>query len=215
MLRAIITVVSALGMLLILGAYLTPRVVHVERSVTIHASADQIFPYLNDLRAANEWSPWANRDLDLVSEFSGPPSGVGATMSWSGNDAVGTGTQEITLSEPPNRLEVALDFGPDGTAIAFFDLNDHAEGTEVVWGFDTDMGMNPIGRYMGLMMDSWVGADYAEGLINLRDLVEDQVSVPRDPQGNPMEMPSEARDDNPSTDDMGKPEEDGVKPGGK
>jgi len=42
----------------------------------------------------------------------------------------------------------------------------------VKWGFATDMGMNPIARWMGLMMDRWVGADYQKGLARLKDLVE-------------------------------------------
>lgn len=190
MLRNIIIGLGVVIVLIIAGAYTQPRIVHVERSVMIHASAEQIFPYVNDLRTANEWSPWADRDPDLVVEFSGPDAGVGAVMRWSGNDAVGTGAQEITLSEPPIRLEVALDFGPDGTAVAFFDLEDGDEGTAVTWGFDVDMGNNPISRYMGMMMDPWVGADYEQGLLNLRDQVEDETSVPRDPGGNAMEMPS-------------------------
>ena len=34
------------------------------------------------------------------------------------------------------------------------------------------MGMNPMGRWMGLMMDGMVGADYDQGLANLKALVE-------------------------------------------
>jgi hypothetical protein len=34
------------------------------------------------------------------------------------------------------------------------------------------MGVNPVGRWMGLMMDRWVGADYERGLANLKALVE-------------------------------------------
>ena len=45
-------------------------------------------------------------------------------------------------------------------------------GTEVTWGFETDLGMNPVGRWMGLMMDSWIGADYEAGLARLKALVE-------------------------------------------
>jgi len=32
--------------------------------------------------------------------------------------------------------------------------------------------MNPMGRWMGLMMDGWVGPDYETGLSNLKSLVE-------------------------------------------
>ena len=191
--RIALTLVYGIGgllLLLVAVAFLLPRTVHVERSVTMQATAEQIFPYANDYRAFNDWSPWVDRDPEAVYEFSGPPAGVGSIMSWTGNDAVGTGSQEITRSEFPTRIETALDFGPDGTAIAFFDFVPLDEGTEVTWGFDVDMGNNPVGRYMGLMMDTWVGADYEEGLTNLRDLVENETSVPRDPEGAAMEMPN-------------------------
>jgi len=189
MLRNVIVGLGILILVIVGGSYLLPGSVHVERTVAIYAPAEAIFPYINDYRRFNEWSPWADRDPDAVYEFSGPSAGVGARMSWSGNDQVGVGVQEITASEFPSHLETSLDFGGQGVAIAFFDLEPSEGGTNVTWGFDTDMGMNPIARYMGLMMDSWVGGAYEEGLMKLRDLVEDETSVPRDPDGNPMEMP--------------------------
>jgi len=172
MLRNLLMGLAVLILVIVAGAYLTPRNVHVERMVTIDAPAQAIFPYLNDYRRFTEWSPWADRDPNAVYSFEGPDTGVGARMSWSGNDQVGIGTQEIILSDSPNRLETHLDFGDQGEAVAFFDLHPVEGGTEVIWGFDTDMGLNPIARYMGLMMDSWVGGDYEEGLANLKAAVE-------------------------------------------
>jgi hypothetical protein len=46
-------------------------------------------------------------------------------------------------------------------------------GTVVTWGIDADMGNSPIGRWMGLMMDRWVGTDFEAGLTNLKTVVED------------------------------------------
>lgn len=48
------------------------------------------------------------------------------------------------------------------------------EGTRVAWDLDSDMGAGPLGRWMGLMMDRWVGGDYEAGLANLKTLVESQ-----------------------------------------
>ena len=174
MLRNILIGLGILILVLVGGAYLTPRNVHVERTVTINAPAQAIFPYLNDYRRFNEWSPWAHRDPNATYSFEGPERGVGARMTWSGNEQVGSGTQEIIMSDSPNRLETHLDFGDQGEAVAFFDLRPAGEATEVTWGFDTDMGLNPIGRYMGLMMDTWVGGDYEQGLANLKEAVESE-----------------------------------------
>jgi len=79
---------------------------------------------------------------------------------------------EIITSLPDEGLEVALDFGELGTADAYRTLSPDGVGTRVVWGFTTDMGAGPVGRWMGLLMDNWVGGDYQRGLENLKAVVE-------------------------------------------
>ena len=64
--------------------------------------------------------------------------------------------------------------GAQGTAVAGFTLEPEGEGTKVTWGFEADLGYNPVTRYMGLMFDSWIGADYEAGLASLKALVEGQ-----------------------------------------
>jgi hypothetical protein len=43
--------------------------------------------------------------------------------------------------------------------------------TRLTWSFDADFD-NMLGRYMGLMMDRWVGSDYVRGLERLKALAE-------------------------------------------
>ena len=113
------------------------------------------------------------RDPDVKTTYSGPDSGVGSKLAWSSeHPQVGNGNQEIILSEPDQRVETALDFGEMGLAKAGFLLEENAGVTTVTWTLDTDMGSNPVGRWMGLMMDRWVGADYELGLSNLKSLIE-------------------------------------------
>ncbi|MCX8952648.1 hypothetical protein OU790_04290 [Ruegeria sp. NA] len=38
--------------------------------------------------------------------------------------------------------------------------------------FESDLGLNPMSRWMELMMDKWVGGDYERGLNNLKVLIE-------------------------------------------
>ncbi|MGI9426807.1 MAG: SRPBCC family protein, partial [Hyphomicrobiaceae bacterium] len=83
-------------------------------------------------------------------------------------DSVGTGSQEITESVADQRIETALDFGQQGTATAGFDFRPSGEATVVTWRFKTDVGNNPIMRWMGLMFDTWVGEQYEKGLANLK-----------------------------------------------
>ena len=139
----------------------------------IDAPAEQVFPYVNSLQKTEEWSPWLDRDPDVKLTYSGPESGVGNTLVWeSENPQVGNGRQEITLSQENERVETALDFGPMGEANAFFALLGEGDATDLTWGFTSDMGMNPMSRWMGLMMDKWVGGDYETGLAKLKAVVE-------------------------------------------
>ena len=155
------------------GGMLLPRDVNVARSIEIDAPAEEVFPHVNSLKAGAEWSPWLGRDPEVQLSYSGPDEGVGAKLAWaSEHPQVGSGSQEIVVSEPGARVESALDFGDMGLAKAAFLLEETGGSTKVTWTLDTDMGTSPVGRWMGLMMDNWVGGDYETGLSNLKALVE-------------------------------------------
>ncbi|MEO1238944.1 MAG: SRPBCC family protein, partial [Pseudomonadota bacterium] len=145
----------------------------VARSVQIDAPAEAVFEKVNSLKAAQDWSPWLGRDPEMTVEYAGPEAGVGAEMTWASDDPqVGQGHQKIVVSEANRRVETELDFGDMGMAKAAFILETDAAGTAVTWTLLADMGAGPVGRWMGLMMDGWVGPDYEAGLANLKALVE-------------------------------------------
>jgi len=169
--KILIGIVAVVALFLLVG-FLMPGQVHVERSVVIDAPPAKVFPYLCDFEANQKWSPWAERDLDMKTEVAGTPCTVGHSNSWSGNDEVGTGTQTITAIDPDKKVDVDLDFGEQGLAKAFMTVVPEGDGSKVTWGFDTDMGMNPIARWFGLFMDGMVGADYQRGLDKLKVIVE-------------------------------------------
>jgi polyketide cyclase/dehydrase/lipid transport protein len=159
---------------LVVGAYLLPKEVTVERSIVINAAPDKIFPLVNNQKNSRQWSPWLARDPDVKLVYSGPDAGAGSKMQWtSDNPNVGNGTAVIVASVENESIKTKLDFGSQGTADAWFNFAPEGDATQVSWGFTTDMGMNPIGRWMGLMMDKWVGGDYEQGLANLKALVEE------------------------------------------
>ncbi len=157
-------------------AFLLPQNVHVERSAVIAASPDQVFAIVNDLTRAKEWGPWYKREPDMELKFDGPPAGLGAKLSWK-SKTQGDGSQEIIESTPFSTIKTKLDFGEQRTAIAAFSFETVEGGTKATWGFDSDVGMNPIGRYMGLMFDTWIGKDYEEGLASLKQIVESQAQA--------------------------------------
>lgn len=158
---------------LVVLAFFLPREVRVARATTINAPPEVVFPHVNSLKATEAWSPWLERDPQVQLDYSGPEQGVGARLVWvSDHPQVGKGSQEITASVPAERVETMLDFGKQGTARAFFTLQPDQSGTQITWGFKTDLGMNPMARWTGLMFDRWVGSDYEVGLARLKDLVE-------------------------------------------
>ncbi len=159
-------------------AFFLPKTVHVERSTVVQASPCHVHALLHSYRGFNRWSPWAKLDPDTKYTFSGPDWGVGAKMAWTSEDpSVGVGSQIITSDTPCSEVLVTLDFGDQGTAEAFYRIEADGTGSKVSWGFDTDLGMNPIARYMGLMLDKWIGADYEKGLASFKQLAESQPQV--------------------------------------
>lgn len=173
LLRNIVIGLVVLIAVLAAGAYLLPRNVVVERQITIDAAPEDVFEHISSLQAFTEWSPWQGRDPNMVVDFSGPEAGVGNVMVWQSDEpSVGNGRQEITALTENEEVRTALDFGDMGTADAWWLLAEAEGGTVITWGLDADMGNNPVGRWMGLMMDGLVGADYDAGLLNLKTLVE-------------------------------------------
>lgn len=172
MAKKILIGVVAIIVLLVLAGFLMPGQVHVERSVVIDAPPAKVFPHLCDFEASQKWSPWAERDPNMTNEYTGTACTVGHSHSWKGNSDVGTGKQTVTALEQDKRVETDLDFGEQGTAKAVLTITAEGAGSKVTWGFDSDMGMNPIGRWFGLFMDGMIGGDYEKGLAKLKGIAE-------------------------------------------
>jgi hypothetical protein len=127
------------------------------------------------MRAFHAWSPWSDIDPDTQYRFEGPDQGVGSRMSWqSGHNQVGQGSQEITASVPDQRVEMQLEFGDKGSGSAAFLLEPEGRATRVRWQFSTVFGWDLFGRYVGLMLDSMIGASYDKGLEQLKSRIENQ-----------------------------------------
>jgi hypothetical protein len=98
MLKILATIAGVIAIAVVgVLAYATtkPDTFRVERSITVNATPEKIFPLINDFRAWREWSPYEDRDPDLKRTYSQPASGKGAVYSWDGNSNVGSGRMEI------------------------------------------------------------------------------------------------------------------------
>src|SRR5262249_41875518 len=106
----------------------------------------------------------------------GPPSGVGASYSWSGNDKVGEGRQTITESHPGERVVMRLEFIKPWAAqhTVTFSFAAQGDGTKVTWAMDGHKDFMSKAFSLVMDMDSMIGKDFAAGLSQLKILAESE-----------------------------------------
>ena len=174
------TVAALIGVLAVAG-FLLPGKLEVERSASIAATPEQVYGYVGGFGRFNEWSPWADLDPDARYTYSGPASGPGARMQWQSElPRVGAGSQEVVAAIPPREVTTRLVFDGRHQAHSTMRLEAAGAGTRVTWLFDMELGLNPLDRWIGLLADRSVGADYVRGLGRLKALVETEVAQARE-----------------------------------
>lgn len=177
LLRLLLGLVLALGVVFVAGGLLLPASAHVERSITIDRPPAEVFALLNSYQRYNEWSPWFELDPDARYTYSGSPSGAGAKMAWvSQEPGVGSGSQAIIESLPNRKVVTELDFGDQGKAVATFLITPEGSGSKVVWAFDStpsdSLPARWLGSWFGLLLDKLVGPDFEKGLAKLKAVLE-------------------------------------------
>jgi uncharacterized protein YndB with AHSA1/START domain len=171
----IIAAILVLGVVGILAYAATrPDTFRVQRTATIKAPPDKIFPLINEFRNWSEWSPYEKKDPAMKRDMGSTTSGKGATYAWNGDKNVGEGRMEIVEVAPPSKVVIKLDFMRPFKAhnTAEFTLAPKGETTDVTWAIH---GPNLfVGKVMGLFinMDNMIGKDFEAGLANLKSLAE-------------------------------------------
>ncbi len=170
MLPILLAVAIVAVLLLIIVAGIPDQFV-IARATTISAAPAEIFPLVNELRNWEPWNPWGKLDPNCKITYDGPPAGVGASYSWSGNSKVGAGRNTITESIPNELVRLRLEFLKPmvATNTAQFTFEPDARGTMVTW---TMTGTN--NKLFGLIVDcdKMVGGQFEKGLAQLKSLVE-------------------------------------------
>lgn len=165
---------SIVGVALILAVAATkPDQFHVERSMLINASPDQIYPQINNYRKWTAWSPWEKVDPNMKRTYSGPESGPGAKYAWVGNADVGAGDMEIVESNP-SKIEIkfhqAVPF--EGNNKASFSLQPQGEATKVTWAIAGDSPFMCKVMQVFMSMDQCCGKEFEKGLSSLKSIAE-------------------------------------------
>jgi len=162
--------IAALVCVLVVAAFFLPSRYSVERSVVIDASAVVIHPLVSDLRRWPEWGPWQEDDPTRVVTLGDKVVGAGASQTWKG--AGGSGSLEITRSEPAWGIAYDIMFNGEFPAKAEIRYEPRGEKTRVVWRIRGEVGWDLLARYFALAMDAMVGPMFELGLEKLEEKVE-------------------------------------------
>ncbi|MGH8668727.1 MAG: SRPBCC family protein [Burkholderiales bacterium] len=171
--------IIAIALLVLVGAVLAfaamqPDRFTVQRSASIKAPPDRIYPLIADFGRWNAWSPYERKDPAMKRTFSGPASGKGAVYAWEGNGEVGQGRMEIAEAAVPSKVTLKLDFVKPFEAhnIVDFLLEPKGDATQVTWAMQGPMPF--ISKIICLFvdMDRMVGQDFEAGLANLKAVAE-------------------------------------------
>ncbi len=157
--------VALIAILCIVSLFL-PSEKHMERSIVIEAPIGAVYDQVNTLKNWENWSPWFKMDPDMKITYSGPEAGKGAAYSWEG-EKTGKGTMKITDSRKDKSVKTHIDFGAQGQATGTWTFEVVPSATKATWAFDTELGMNPIAKFFGIMLERELGPQYEEGLKSL------------------------------------------------
>ncbi len=161
--------------LLVLG-FLLPSGWSVERSTTIQAPAEEVFPYLAGAEAWSLWTPSPETGFELF----GPDEGEGSGRRWD-DDMYGEGEFVITAMDRPRQLhyEVAVEGGAIRIVGQMVLESVDADQTRLTWREDGDFGWNPLLGYLARRMEDLQGSQLEQSLKALDRLVT---------EGEPLEL---------------------------
>lgn len=175
MLKKIGLTVLVLLIALFVYAATKPDSFSVQRTTTIKAPPEKIYPLIADFHSWKAWSPYEKMDTTMKKTYAGAPSGPGAVYEWEGNSNVGKGRMEIAEATPSSKVGIKLDFLKpfESHNRADFTLEPKADSTTTVtWSMH---GQNIyIGKVMSIFvnMDQMIGKDFETGLANLKAIAE-------------------------------------------
>ena len=174
MLKKIALVLVVLVCAVLVYAATKPDTMTVQRTATIKAPPEKIYPLITDFHSWSAWSPYEKLDPAMKRTYGGPAAGKGATYAWEGNNKVGKGDMQITDAMAPSKVDIALHFlKPMKTNnLTEFTLVPKGDSTTVTWAM---RGPNLyIGKVMGVFvnMDRMIGRDFETGLANLKAIAE-------------------------------------------
>ena len=177
MLEVIVTIAVilaiAIAAVLILAAT-KPGTLRVQRSVSIKAPPEGIFPLISDFHQWRSWSPYEQKDPAMKRAYSGAERGKGAVYAWDGDKNVGSGRMEILEASAPQKIVIKLDFFTpfEGHNTAEFTMLPQGDGTHVTWLMHGPARFLTRLIQVFMNLDNMIGRDFEAGLANLKTITE-------------------------------------------
>jgi hypothetical protein len=165
---------AGLVLLIVVLMLVAPKGSKLERSIVANVSPEQAFQSLRSLKNFDDWSPWNDRDPNLVRGYKGKEGEIGSIAWWKGNREVGEGEQEVKTLDPNSYIETELRFFKPFKAVnkSYWRISPEGNGTKVTWGFDAKFKMPMNIMFLFISMESAISKDYEIGLERWKSLVE-------------------------------------------
>lgn len=182
---------AIVAVLFLLVALVLPSSRHLTEKVETNRKMTIVYDTLNSLRRFSDWNPLVLRDPRMKLQLSGPDSGVGARMDYSSsNPQLGTGSWEITATEPNASVSYAIvnpQRGSDKRSVFSLKPTGRAgRNVEITQSYDVDYGWDLLGRYAGLYVSRHVGDDMQLGLQRLSNMLAQVPNVDYRVQGSKL-----------------------------
>lgn len=150
----------------------------VEESIVINAPKSMVYDYISDFNNFHEWSPWQDRDPEMITTISGDGKSVGSKYEWEGNKEAGKGSMEI-VNMDEDRVDIDLIFAEPFESESFtqYRFEETESGTKLIWYMEGEMPypMNILNLFS--VMKKAIGADYREGLETAKSNLEGRFSL--------------------------------------
>ena len=163
---------AVLGLLiaafLLVPAVLPPDL-HVERSIEIQRSPEDIYAVVSDLHQYKSWDPFSDEDPTIKTTLTG--EGADTVYEWLGDQA-GQGRIKIEKLEPPRSVNTRIQMlkPMEDEFVAGWILTPAVDGTRITWTFDQRVAY--LKRWMRLAMDGMLGPAFDRGLNKLKTKME-------------------------------------------
>ena len=181
MLMKILIALAVIVIVFVVVVALRPSEYRVARTLMISAPAAAVFAQVNDFHKWDAWNPWAKIDPAMKQTYAGAPAGAGAVYTWTGNKEVGEGRMTLAESRPHELIRIDLEFLKPFAATSIAEFTFEPEGNQTVVTWSMAGKVNFVARVIHLFvdMDKMIGANFEQGLADMKSVVEGQRSLSR------------------------------------